>query len=169
MPKVCRSQSIIAVLAAVVLLSACNRIDDHRLPAVGVNIIFTTQGMWNTYGVNAALDTREFIHTSTKREPAGFPFTATTYTGYGGVLLAVDFLNEPLAYDLACPVEARPDVRIEVDHEHNDARCPTCGSTYDIFGGFGRPLSGPAAERGYGLTRYRVIRGDALNYMVVTR
>lgn len=157
-------------VAAVILLTvsvACNRIDDHRLPPSPVNIVFTTEGMWNLYGVAGALDTREFIKSDNK--PASFPYTVSSATGYGGVLLVMDYYNNPLAYDLACPYEAKADTKIVVDHEHHDARCPYCGSTYDIFGGNGRPLSGPSAERGYGLTRYYVVAGDALNYRVIIR
>lgn len=157
---------LISLLASV---ASCHRIDDHRLPPVAVNIVFTTPGMWTTYGVGGPTDTREFIRTSTMVIPAGFPYSVASATGFGGVLLAVDYNNMPVAYDLSCPYEAKANVRIKVDTEHLDARCPVCGSTYDIFGGMGRPLSGPAARNGYGLTRYRVLNGDDLNFRVITR
>lgn len=133
-----------------------------------VNIVFQSPGMWETYGVPGATSHRRFI--SREKEPAGFPFTAMTYTGFGGVLLVGDILGEPQAFDLACPVEARYDVRVEIDPDENVARCPECGSTYDVFGNLGTPLSGPAVDMHYALTRYHVNRGSgALEYMVVSR
>ena len=148
---------------------ACNRIDDNRIPPMNVNIVFTTDGMWSKYGVSGALDSRRFIKSFSDPVPADFPYTVATYTGFGGVLLVGDLYGNPLAYDLSCPYEAKSDVRVHIDAEHNDAVCDHCGSTYDVFGGGGRPLSGPSAERGYGLTRYRVLEGGALNYRVIVR
>lgn len=158
-----------SLLAALVALTGCSRIDDDRIPQTNVNIVFTTEGMWNTYGVNAPLESRRFIKLATDRVPADFPYTLSTYTGYGGILLVGDLYNNPLAYDLSCPFEARPDVRISVDSEALNAYCDKCGSVYDIFSGYGRPIGGPAAERGYGLTRYRVVEGIGLNYRIITR
>lgn len=151
-------------------IMSCNRIDDDRIPPVNVNIVFTTDGVWAKYGIAGAKDFRKFIKTSTLKIPADFPYTGSTYTGYGGVLLVGDMFGQPQAYDLSCPVEVKPDIRIEVDMDAANAHCPVCGSTYDIFMGIGHPISGPAADRGYGLTRYRVFSGDgALNYRYITR
>lgn len=158
-----------ATLLAVLLgASSCKRVDDTRIPSVPVNIVFSSDGMWATYGVGGALQHRNFIRTNNLKEPANFPFTANTYTGYGGVLLVGDTYGNPLAYDLACPYEVKPDIRVVVDDEALDAACPVCGSTYDVFFGEGRATSGPAADRGYGLTRYRVMDGGTLNYRVIT-
>lgn len=160
----------ILLTAIVGVLSSCSRIDDDRIPAVPVNIVFTSQGMWETYGVSGAGGHRRFIRTNSLREPANFPYAVSSYTGYGGVLLISDYFGNYLAYDLSCPYEAKPDIRIKVDEDHHDAVCPVCGSTYDIFSAYGHPTSGPAATHGYGLTRYRVSRVDqGLTYMVITR
>ena len=154
--------------AAIVLLPSCNKLDDDRIPPVPVSIVFQTQGMWESYGVPGATDYREFI--ASKRLPAGFPYTAMTYTGFGGVLLVCDILGDPQAFDLSCPVEARQDTRIAIDRDENVARCAVCGSTYDVFGNYGTPLSGPAVDMHYALTRYHVNRGSgALEYIVVSR
>lgn len=150
--------------------TSCQRIDDDRLPPVAVNVVFTTPGVWALYGVGGALEWKRFIRTRTLTVPADFPYTAASYTGFGGLLLVGDLYGNPLAYDLACPYEARADVRVEINPEANDARCPVCHSTYDVFGGQGRPTSGPAAQRGYGLTRYRVAEGSgALDYRMIIR
>lgn len=158
----------ICIIATLWIVS-CSRIDDDRIPSVNVNLVFSNEGVWARYGVSGALDHKRFIRSSTNPVPSDFPYTANTYTGYGGILLVCDYIGQPLAYDLSCPYEAKPDVRIIVDDDAHDAACPVCGSTYDVFGGQGRPTSGPAAERGYGLTRYRITTGGALNYRVVTR
>lgn len=149
-------------------IAACDSIDDTRLPYAPVNITFANAGMWNTYGIGGALDTRAFILTPTSREPANFPYTASSATGFGGVLLVGDYYGNPVAYDMACPVECRSDVRVYVDTESQTAECPKCHSTYAIYENFGHPLSGPAAENGYGLQRYKVMQG-AGNYYAITR
>ena len=78
-------------------------------------------------------------------------------------------LGELYVYDLACPVEARPTVRIEVAPGATEARCPQCGSTFDIYGAtHGNPLTGPAADRGYALRRYHVHSGGPTEYRVIT-
>lgn len=168
MQRLFKTGAFTAALAFALAVTACSRIDDTRLPSVPVNIVFTTEGMWTKYGISGALDTRRFI--KNEKVPADFPYTLSTYTGFGGVLLVGDLYGNPMAYDLSCPFEAKPDIRVVVDNEILDAECPHCHSTYDIFGGQGRPTSGPAAERGYGLTRYKVIDGgSALNYKLIIR
>lgn len=133
-----------------------------------VNIPFANVGIWNTYGVGGALETRRFIRSDKERVPADFPYTVSMYTGYGGVLLASDYNGNPVAYDLACPVECRRDVRVTLDEEMLAAVCPVCHSAYSIFENYGHPISGPAAEKGYGLTRYLVSPG-LCDYYVITR
>ena len=160
------------LLSATILLSTvcCARIDDHRIPSVPVNIQFTTQGMWDTYGVTGAMQHKRFIKKVDGNVPSNFPYSVATYTGYGGVLLVSDIFGNALAFDLACPYEVKPDIRVTIDEDAHDAVCPVCGSTYDVFNGYGRPTSGPAAQHGYGLTVYRVIDSNqALMYKVITR
>lgn len=159
-----------AIMLCVTIASmcGCDRVDSDRLPAMPVNIVFQTVGVWDYYGVPGALETRRFIRTQKEQLPADFPYTVSTYTGFGGVLLCGDLYGNPVAYDLSCPVECRADVRIEVDRTGNVAYCPVCGSTYSIFENYGSPLSGLAAERGYGLQRYKVRMG-ANPYCLISR
>ncbi|MDE5967874.1 MAG: hypothetical protein K2G64_02095 [Muribaculaceae bacterium] len=157
--------SVVAMLVG--FLSGCESVDNDRIPPFNVYIPFNSQAEWITYGVSGAADYRIF-HKNT-RMPAGYPWSVQSASGYGGVLLCTDLSADPVAYDLSCPVECKQDIRIQVDTEAFNARCPVCGSTYDIFGAnHGAPLSGPAAERHYGLQVYPVISNGA-TYRLVTR
>lgn len=139
------------ILAAIA--SSCDSVDDDRIPPAPVRIDFAGQGEWDVYGVGGALQWREFI--KSQRLPLGFPYSDASQTGYAGVVLVGDFVGEPQAYDLSCPVEMKRDVRVSVDPDQAVARCLVCGSTYDIFRQ-GAPLSGKAAEKGYAMRKYRV-------------
>ncbi len=165
-----RTQRLLIWLTALIAMAAtpsCNSIDDDAIPSVPVQIVFNDVGVWDRYGVAGALDCRYFIKET--RQPSGFFYTATTYTGWGGVLLVGDIYGEPRAYDLSCPVEHAPDVRIAVDNDTHQAVCPKCGSVYDVFENYGYPLSGPAAKRGLGLKLYHVYPGNGSTYRVITR
>lgn len=162
-----RPVNMFRVLMTVILTSAlcsCHSIDDKRIPSAPVNLIFNDAGVWNVYGIGGAMQSREF--SLENRVPANFPYTASSYTGFGGLLLASDYYGNLVVYDLACPVECRRDVRVQIDHELNVAACPVCHSTYAVFENFGHPLSGLAADRGYGLTKYRIIPTATGGYQV---
>lgn len=158
------ARKILTLLIAAIGFSACDSIDDERIPPSAVHIEFKNIGEWNTYGVAAAPDYRTFI--KSKGIPADFPYTSLSYTGFGGVLLVCDIHNTPKAFDLACPVERKNDVRVTVDTENLWAKCPKCGSTYDIYSLDGYPLSGEALNRKYGLQQYSVRPNNYGGYTV---
>lgn len=160
-----RTAIISAIMA--VALPGCSRIDDKRLPPVPVYINFTTIGDWSIYGVAGAGSYRYFIKAD--RQPAGYPYSAANYTGFGGVLLIGDIHSNPIAYDMACPVECRSDIRISVNDTDFKAECPVCHSVYDVITNYGTPLSGPALSKGYGLTKYYVGPGLNGEHMVISR
>ena len=152
-----RALALLVVTAA--FATSCNdTLNSKRVPYSQVYIPFTTAGEWTVWGVNGALQSRRFIRVD--GVPSGYTYTVQTYTGYGGVLLVCDAYGSLMAFDLCCPVECQPKVRIAVDSETNYAKCAKCGSTYDVFdltgSGGGTPVSGPAAESDYGLRRYAV-------------
>lgn len=70
--------------------------------------------------------------------------------GYSGLLImniGASINPTPFAvFDLCCPNEDIENIRIVPTNE-GVAMCPQCKSTYDIFSGTGRPLSGPALEK----------------------
>ena len=162
---------LLLILAAVLSLFGCSdSVDDNRIPYCEVHLTFKTVGDWNLYGVKGdAADYCRYINTPALRIPAEFPYTALDRTGYGGLLIVTDILGDLHVYDLSCPYECSPQIRVEIPSGELHARCPSCGSTYEIFSNGGMPVSGPAASRGYGLQRYSITSGGALSYRVVTR
>ncbi len=164
------SRLVVIMLSLITLISAgCHSVDDERIPYSEVRLTFKTQGDWDIYGVGGAAESKRFILASNIKEPVNFPYSTMDRTGYGGLLLSMDAMGNLVVYDLACPYEARPTVRLFVPSGQPYAECPECGSTYDIYTNYGNPRSGPAAERGYGLKRYSSVRGGALEYLVITR
>ena len=114
MNKVVAYLFCIVVSLVAMAFGGCNAIDNTRIPALAVNIRLTKIGLWNTYGVAGFGQYRYFIKEN--REPSNFPYTETTYTGYGGVLLIggmdpfTSETNVPLAYDMSCPVECKREI-----------------------------------------------------------
>lgn len=163
-----------AIVACLIILSGCHSIDDDRIPNYAVSINISDAGMWNTYGIAGFGTHRKFIFTSSMHEPSSFPFTRQSATGYGGVLLIGGMdpftatTDLPLAYDLSCPVEVKPDIRVEIEGDLYEAVCPVCGSHYDVTMGGGAPLSGPAAsgKYKYGLRRYQCIPSGSGGYLI---
>lgn len=167
--------SLIFILLLTLLFSSgCNTVDDERIPNLAVNINVGDAGLWNTYGVAGFGSNRNFILNTNTRIPSGFPYNAQSATGYGGILLinGMDpFTNDtdvPLAYDLSCPVECKPDIRVQIEGDLYEAVCPVCHSRYDVTMTGGTPLSGPAAtgKHKYGLRRYRCLPTSLGGYII---
>ena len=156
---------------AIGIFLSCNTLDDDRIPNMPVNISLADPGLWNTYGVSGFGTHRNFILT---QQPAGFPWKSNSATGFGGVLLieGVDPFSAvtaaPLAYDLSCPVERRPDIRVKVENATYMAVCPQCNSVYDVTSAGGAPIEGEAAEGKYKyrLKMYRVIPSGTGGYYI---
>ncbi len=168
------TRNLILILLACLSLSGmtgCHSVDSERVPPVNVNVIFPTIGDWERYGVAGAGSYRQFI--ASERVPAGFPYKGLEGTGYGGLLLVMDPMGQPLVYDLACPYCVPAVKRIFLDTTSETAgifRCPECGSTYDVYAQ-GGPHSGPAKDKnhGYGLQRYRINITGGSPYAVISR
>ncbi len=158
-------RKLLALFLTTAMLTGCEELNDDRIPPSAVRIAFATIHDWDMYGVAGALSHKRFI--KQERIPSNYPYTALTYTGFGGVLLVGDINGEPQAYDLACPVERKSTIRVSIDTQKNIARCPKCGSEYDVFNNWGHPLSGQASRDGYGLRRYTVAPGIQGEYLVI--
>ena len=157
---------LIVAFIAVFSMISCHRIDNHRLPVSYVNLTFLTVGIWDVYGVTGAGQYREFI--LPEKKPAGFPYTAMSATGLGGILLVTTYAGVPIPYDLACPVECKSSIRVFVN-EAGEAECPHCHSRYDIFEKIGYPIAGRAAQEGWGLEVYNAHKGPQGEYLVITK
>ncbi len=156
------------LLTAIMLfaLTGCSNDNQYRIPVSAVRLSFLTPGDWQLYGVSGALDFKTFVKPDIK--PNGFFYTAMSETGDGGILLVGNTIGEPMAYDLACPVEAQRNIRVFINTEKSIAQCPKCGSTYNVFYS-GEPLSGEAAQLRYSLKRYRVVMpGPQNEYAYIT-
>lgn len=158
---------IFIAFAALISLSACSSVDSERVPPAYVNIVFSTIGDWERYGVSGAGNYRTFI--AERHQPAGFPYKGLEGTGYGGVLLVVDPMGQYCVYDLACPYCCPSIERIFHDADNPTAgifRCPKCGSTYDAFAQ-GTPRSDPALKDKCGLQRYNISISGGLPYAII--
>lgn len=165
-----RLSAFVAAVAAALVCGGCNTVDDNRIPSVNVNLNLASVSLWDTYGVSAYGDSRIFIRQL--GEPRDFPYTDRTATGYGGLLIVCGLnpftleAGVPMAYDLSCPVECKPDVRVRMEDVGvlPEAVCPVCGSHYDVVERGGAPVSGPALSHKYGLRRYEVRDGTYGGY-----
>lgn len=166
---------ILPVVSALTLMhgAGCNTVDDDRIPSLPVNLNLASAEMWNTYAPAAYGDSREFI--KSLRKPRNFPYTEKSATGYGGVLLVIGFnpytleAGVPMAYDLSCPVEMKPDIRVRMQSEGAvpEAVCPSCGSHYEVVEQGGAPKSGPALSQKLGLRRYECRPGVYGGYLII--
>lgn len=70
------------------------------------------------------------------------PPTETSAIGYAGVLIVHGLSpNQFYAYDLSCPVENSPIIRV-VGYDPLNVRCPKCQTKYEVLLGSGAILSG---------------------------
>lgn len=157
------------------MLQSCQSIDNNRIPNMAVNISLADAGVWNIYGVSGFGSSRNFIYNKTGlSQPAGFTYKYGSATGFGGVLLIEGMdpytavTAAPLAYDLACPVERKADIRVQIDPQDYVAVCPECKSVYDVTMAGGAPIRGEAAtgKYKYALKSYKVIASGNGGYII---
>lgn len=84
------------------------------------------------------------------------PRLAGEYTGYSGLLVVCSAvpitgsIYELYAYDLCCPHEKQVETKVQPQTD-GTAKCPKCGSVYDIISGVGNVKSDPSENN---LQRY---------------
>lgn len=163
----------LAMAISLFLPGGCKSVNDEVIPSMPVSINLASHDLWNTYGVAGYGNYR--IFNRELRIPLNFAYNDRTYTGYGGVLL-ISGVNPftleagvPLAYDLSCPVERKPDIRVQVveDGLVPQAVCPKCGSHYDILERGGSPVEGVAVSENVGLRRYECREGLYGGYLII--
>jgi nitrite reductase/ring-hydroxylating ferredoxin subunit len=87
------------------------------------------------------------------------PFTAIERIGYGGILVYTGFEGEYYAFDMSCPYEHQPTIRV-YPNGLGQVICEGCGTVFDISYGVGNPTSGKTKEV---LKKYRTsLSGDVL-------
>ncbi|MBO5974683.1 MAG: hypothetical protein J6P95_03050 [Paludibacteraceae bacterium] len=88
------------------------------------------------------------------------PLHLYQYIGYGGLLFYHTFDDEIVVFDLACPYEANPEVRVDSITIIGEAVCRKCHSVYDVAYGTGAPRKGVSTHY---LRKYRTyFTGDII-------
>ena len=158
-------RTLAVVLAVAMAGNGCTKIEDDN--AFGsCRIDLTILANWTIYGVNGLGTYRYFI--KDRRLPANFPYTATTYTGLGGVLL-MDVgvgATQPAAYEMSCPYEHKKSVVVSIDDANLEAVCPECKSRFNVLMGNGIAIDGPAYKKHMGMHRYRVSPASTGGYLI---
>ncbi len=156
----------ILLLFTTIFCLGCSDVDDERVPLTSVRIEVTLAQQQNrSYWANVPATFVTFLKPNV---PYGFPYTISSTTGYGGVLQVCGFDNQLFAFDLSCPYEHNPNIRIEISETDLNAFCRECGSTYDVFYGSGAPINGPSATNGYSLRKYNITYISSTgSYMII--
>ena len=156
-------KQVVGIIIGLTLLGlSCEKVDRYRIPASPVSLeldLLTNATTLVTIG-NAVR-----YHTPKPLMPADFPFTITSRTGYGGLLVIHGFDDIMYAFDLSCPVEASPDIRLTIDNTLT-ATCPSCESQFDTGYGIGNPIKGVAFDKKYPLQRYTVTKTANSKYYI---
>ncbi|MGL4332680.1 MAG: hypothetical protein ACRCSR_07815 [Bacteroidales bacterium] len=135
--------------AIVFIMTACGNSETvSRIPDASVNVRVNID-YWK---LSAVLDYHRFV------DKQGLP--ASSFLGFGGILVVNGFpLNGEsvayYAYDLSCPVEARPDIRVTINPELLQAECPKCKSRFAVFEGGGFPVYGEAKTNSLYMKQYK--------------
>ncbi len=132
--------SLEILTAAVLLLSSCGTRVNTETPVPRTSVNYELNIMVDA----PILDTQGGYFTATE------PTRYGQYIGYAGLLIFHGFDNRFYSYDLCCPYECKRDVRV-VPSMVGTARCPVCGSEFDVGFGSGFPTKGPST---FPLRRY---------------
>ncbi len=132
----------------VLLAASCGKVDVSNVPYARVYLELDLS--FKDKDLVGALNFKEF--TSATGQNYG------TQLGYSGVLVVCGFDSsgntQYYAYDLCCPHEAERNTTVQADNT-GWAKCPKCGTKYEIAYGSGTPSEGPSK---FALTRFDVTR-----------
>ncbi|MDR3327379.1 MAG: hypothetical protein LBT04_04535 [Prevotellaceae bacterium] len=92
------------------------------------------------------------------------PENATQVLGYGGILVFHTIEDKYCAFDMACPFEAKPDIRVHADNM-GVAKCDSCLSTFYTGDATGFQLDGKAKSP---LRKYQTYFNPTTNNILVT-
>lgn len=139
------------LLAAVFLLAACNQNNLSPIPDYTVNLQLNLNTEYATFTSPCQYLTFTERHLETDR------------IGYGGILVYIGFDSQYYAFDLACPYECEPTVRV-VPNDLGEAACESCGEVYDVSYGYGLPKNGICR---YSLKSYKVRNSRNILYITL--
>ncbi|MGN0186513.1 MAG: hypothetical protein ACI392_02040 [Paludibacteraceae bacterium] len=132
---------IVGVVLSAVFLSGCKNNVVSTIPSAPVSLEFNI--LRDAPTLNAIGGVATFVT----------PKYAYQYLGYGGIVVFHDFEDRFVAFDLACPNEIDPNVRVNVD-SIPEAICSKCGAIFDIGYSRGYPIAG---ECRYPMKQYNVM------------
>ncbi|OIP84688.1 MAG: hypothetical protein AUK44_01680 [Porphyromonadaceae bacterium CG2_30_38_12] len=130
-------RNIIGIIGLISSLIGCDDNYVSSIPSYPVSLKLNLSGNYSTF----------------KNNPNQFrriekPEYEADRIGFGGILVYCGMNpDEYYAFDMACPYEAKKDVKIyPLTDALGRVKCEGCGSVYDVSFGFGNPLSGPSKE-----------------------
>jgi len=140
----------IFLILIIAILACCNP-NRTPIPEMPVRLEFNLASAPELYSY---LGFKEFV----------VPQYVSQYLGYGGVVVFHTMDDRFCAFDMSCPYEAKPDVRVHCDNS-GIARCDSCGSAFYLGDGNAFVVEGKAK---YPLKSYAVYYNSALYNILVT-
>jgi len=138
------------ILFAIFLLTCCNP-KKNPIPDMPVRLEFN---LVTQPSLAALLGFAEFT----------VPQHVSQYLGYGGILVFHTIDGKFCAFDMSCPYEAQPDVRVHCDNT-GIARCDSCQSAFYVGDGNAFLIEGKAQ---FPLKQYAVYYNAAMQNIFVT-
>lgn len=137
----------------VLLLISCTKTEEARIPYRPVNLKLYLN-----------FEDKELSSPGNSRIYTAKDVTATERAGFGGVIVYHSPYGDYVAYDLACPYEAKTSSLVEIKEQGSPyAVCPHCKSEYDLSLGY--PREGSIST--YRLQPYNVYPQSATELVVL--
>ncbi|NLI72244.1 MAG: hypothetical protein GX361_05875 [Bacteroidales bacterium] len=137
-------------LVFLILLLSCENDEQRRIPDVPVYLELDLTGRYSTF--RNPYDTVVYERSQIVKD----------YVGFGGILVNIGYDGNYYAYDLACPYEVNPSIRIYPDESGIKAVCRSCGSEFEIWNGTGMVSKSPSK---WNLKRYQTYVLDGILYV----
>jgi nitrite reductase/ring-hydroxylating ferredoxin subunit len=137
-------------LLLLLVFIGCENDEQRRIPDAPVYLELDLTGRYSTF--RNPYDTVVYDYNT--------PKTVKDYIGFGGILVNVGYDGNYYAYDLACPYDVDPGIRVYPDRSGMKAICKSCGSEFEIWNGTGMVSKKPSK---WNLRRYQaVVRNNIL-------
>ena len=130
------------LLFVAIIFSGCDDSYVSSIPDYQVDLNLDLNSSYPTFKNS----TNEFLLIETRQ-------LETDRIGYGGILvytgLGLDDSGNTMyyAFDMACPYEAKKDIKVyPIEGKLGNVKCEECGTIYDVSYGYGYPIEGPSKE-----------------------